>query len=39
MFYIREDQPTLEFLQYAKDGSDIHRFSNRKWVLIVLIIL
>ena len=21
----------LEFFQFTKDGSDIHRFSNRKW--------
>ena len=23
----------LEFSSILKDGSDIHRFSNRKWVL------
>ena len=32
MLYIRESQPTLHFLQ-SKDGPDIHRFFNRKWVL------
>ena len=33
IFYITESQAIFKFSSLAKDGYDIHRFSNSKWVL------
>ena len=33
IFNTRESQPTFEFSSIPKEGSDIHKSSNRKWIL------